>query len=471
VQLQRNDPKQAGHMGWLDDSQKEVMGRLAEALFPKQSTPTNLYPPWDTKYVKDLCTSVKKSSLLQSDVEAEDEAFEEAGAPPPHTDHRQYLRRFQVSQKGKYRLEKEYGGATMTYHGSADIEKHVPNSAKVAMVMMHGARRNADYYFCNLKEIAEKQKYVAPSHALLIAPKFQKYFDKPEDSDVFWNCSGLSNCWPSAGDSDPGSGAIVSSFAMLDQLIELLSNQENFPMLEEILFLGHSAGGQTVLKYSTVTEVVANPHMKLRFAVANPSSYVYFDKNRWAYSCDHSGCSDPVYLEYDPDLGREGWVPQTRKSSKRNNSAYDYLGSMEGKKFICDEEISKVMAWSYGLGFDQVDMVPYIRQRANIAAAKMRFKERDVVFLVGQNDTCSDDLLPFCDKSCWSSRCSRTLMDMRCPGMLQGVNRNVRGKLYMKHLEKFYGLPTHSLVEVPNAGHNSLEVYFSDVAHKLLFAI
>jgi len=96
------------------------------------------------------------------------------------------------------------------------------------------------------------------------------------------------------------------------------------------------------------------------------------------------------------------------------------------------------------------------------------------MFLVSQNDTCTDDLLPVCDASCWTrkskSRCQRTGLDMRCPAMLQGWNRNLRGRLFMKHLQNYYGRPTHTLVEVPGAGHEAAKVYRSQVAHQAIFS-
>jgi len=39
--------------------------------------------------------------------------------------------------------------------------------------------------------------------------------------------------------------------------------------------------------------------------------------------------------------------------------------------------------------------------------------------------------------------------------MLGGWNRNVRAKNYMRHLEAHYGRRVHTLLEVPNTGHQT----------------
>jgi hypothetical protein len=160
--------------------------------------------------------------------------------------------------------------------------------------------------------------------------------------------------------------------------------------------------------------------------------------------------------------------------------------------------------WGYGLHYlDLVDeenpgrgafTVPYLKEHPNISRAVIEFPDRDVRWLVGQNDTCTDDLFPFCDSSCWNRNtvierpegygifnettgltevwnktCYRNQMDMRCAGMLQGVNRNIRAKLYLTHLLKFYGRPVHKLTIVPGSGHEMHKMFLSTQGQLAIF--
>ena len=95
----------------------------------------------------------------------------------------------------------------------------------------------------------------------------------------------------------------VSSYGVLDQLVAAAST---LPRVELITLMGHSSGGQTVQRYAFSTSIVAGrteppaprahaaaagglpgpPRSALprvRYVVANPSSFVYFDDRRWDY--------------------------------------------------------------------------------------------------------------------------------------------------------------------------------------------
>ncbi|CAE8585653.1 unnamed protein product, partial [Polarella glacialis] len=57
----------------------------------------------------------------------------------------------------------------LPYYGSSNFETDVPSNAKIAMIVVHGAGRNALDYFCTFKDI---QNRVDAGSILLIAPKF-----------------------------------------------------------------------------------------------------------------------------------------------------------------------------------------------------------------------------------------------------------------------------------------------------------
>jgi hypothetical protein len=97
----------------------------------------------------------------------------------------------------------------------------------------------------------------------------------------------INNYEISAGNSS------ISSFAVLDVLLETLCNKTNYPQLDRIIVVGHSAGGQTVHRWgvtsdswcfgdgsSNGTHPPANLPL-IRLVSANPRNYAYLDKRRY----------------------------------------------------------------------------------------------------------------------------------------------------------------------------------------------
>jgi hypothetical protein len=159
------------------------------------------------------------------------------------------------------------------------------------------------------------------------------------------------------------------------------------------------------------------------------------------------------------------------------------VSSASGKHFICRTSSSSPEETNYW-GYALIDSHPkeksaYVAD-TDIDQAKEWYKERDVTYFVGQNDTCTDDLLKFCHSDCWQREidnptynqpCGRTKMDMRCAGMLQGPNRRERGKHYMQHLEHYYGNPTHALHTINDVGHEAEAMFLSQPALDVLFPL
>lgn len=74
---------------------------------------------------------------------------------------------------------------------------------------------------------------------------------------------------------------MVTSFDLMDHIVGLLSDKNNFPNLKEIVLTGHSAGGQLVQRYAGGTDIDTKyAHVNFRFVVANPGSYMYLSQNR-----------------------------------------------------------------------------------------------------------------------------------------------------------------------------------------------
>eukprot|EP00932_Pfiesteria_piscicida_P000926 SRR837773.10906.p1 GENE.SRR837773.10906~~SRR837773.10906.p1 ORF type:complete len:604 (-),score=130.86 SRR837773.10906:91-1902(-) len=465
--------------------------KVAESIKMPLIPGTNLTSSWNHELMESMCKGRVPEGLPKFDDDDEDDADEEAfadayeGEEPEQAGRR--LKSAVVAVDGIRRF-KLSSGATMPYYGSADIQQEEASGAEFAVFIFHGAVRDAINYFCSGKVVAEKQAKYPLDKVLLIVLKWHYLVDMPIATDVWWNSSKPWGSWMAGGHSSEDSGATISSFSVIDEfLVYLADNREKYPKLKEILLMGHSAGGQTLHRYSFATHLKP-PHLSteedvrlkrgfrsdldVRFVVANPSSYLYLDKHRWAYVCgdeEHpTSCSTMTYMPFEFDQGRHGYDVDFEYGDK-GWRVTEGLG-VPGKDypFIC--RTHGWNNWFYGLNWKHLKsgfIIPYLAEHPDIEMAVRMYPERDIVYLVGQNDTCWDDEFPFCDQQCWTrkiptSKCYRNHMDMRCPAMLQGPNRKMRALHYIRHLYEFYAKRVHNLFVVPNIGHQGGAIVTSD---------
>lgn len=366
----------------------------------------------------------------------------------------------------EYRLTLMYG-ITFPYRANHLLTNDGHHT--MALFIQHGARRDAADYFCSFMDLMRKQSHHNFDDILLIAPHFQYgHDDYLHPRDAFWNTSKPWGDWRVGAESDPKccgqNGQTVSSFTVLDNMLAILTNKQLYPNLEQISFLGHSAGGQMVQRYAVMSTLAAlwdlGLDVKLRFVIANPSSYTYLDNRRFQYNCGHCSCSRRnCTCDRDCTESSNLLAVPTRHGSSDQFPCYQW----------------NYDRWPYGLG-DFINKhgrhIPYALRDglAGPERALRTYGKLDVVYMVGQNDTCNDGL-PHCDESCWkkADSCSRNQMDIRCPAMLQGPCRRTRAYNYMNFLQQLYSRPTHTLWEVPGVGHDASAMFGSDIGLEVLF--
>jgi hypothetical protein len=147
-----------------------------------------------------------------------------------------------------------------------------------ALIVVHGAGRNADNYFRSA--VAAAFLANALDNTIVISPRFASNGTTCKDSlaagEVNWTCSG--NVWRIGG-AATGNDALTS-FDFADELLRKLARRNVFPNLKQIVFAGHSAGGQFVSRYVMANQVHEQLGVPVSYVIANPSSYAYFDANR-----------------------------------------------------------------------------------------------------------------------------------------------------------------------------------------------
>ncbi|KWV80348.1 hypothetical protein PFLL34_01384 [Pseudomonas fluorescens] len=161
---------------------------------------------------------------------------------------------------------------------SQDWRQPLPKVTR-ALIIVHGRLRNAQTYL--------QSGIDAAAHAgvggstLVIAPQFLNQADVKrnhlDDQVLRWK----GNDWM-AGEASTGPRQI-SSYGALDQIIKHLGNRTLFPALKEIVVAGHSGGGQVVQRFALTGHdhpLLNTEGIRLRYVVANPSSYAYFSPQR-----------------------------------------------------------------------------------------------------------------------------------------------------------------------------------------------
>jgi hypothetical protein len=279
----------------------------------------------------------------------------------------------------------------------ADIER--------AVLVFHGVLRNADVYFASAQAAAQAAPD-ASAHTLLIAPQFLAERDAsayrlPADT-LRWSLTG----WE--GGEAALAPAPVSSFEAVDTLLAILADRHRFPRLTQVVIAGHSGGGQVVQRYAVVgsgESRLVEAGVKLRYVVANPSSYLYFSADR----------------------------PQADGSFAPPAATFACPGFDH---------------WKYGWE----GAPPYARRLAP-AAYESRYVQREVIYLLGAADT--DPQHPALDKS--------------CSGESQGPYRLARGRNYVAYLRLRHPGLAQLEEEVPGVGHDGTRMFGSACGLAALF--
>lgn len=279
----------------------------------------------------------------------------------------------------------------------------------MAAVAVHGAERNADDYYCAMNAAAKLQTNYAADSVGVFALWFWEPQDGPAAGSLFWNGSDPNGVWRFGANAV---GEPVSSYDVLDTIISTLLDTKLYPNLQHLTLVGHSSGGQTVQRFALTTTMSLDS--RLRFVVANPSSFAYLDDKRW----ENQGTAKERLA-----------VPPT--PVRASCPQYD--------------------EWEWGLtpGGEQA---PYIKVN-NTAQYKRVYETRDVRYLIGGDDVCNEAMMP----GCISHGLETTCMDM-----MQGYNRRYRAEHYMKHLATYYGHGVHRSSVVPHVGHDHSLMFESE---------
>ncbi|HEY2483184.1 MAG TPA: hypothetical protein VGI30_13455, partial [Caulobacteraceae bacterium] len=289
-----------------------------------------------------------------------------------------------------------------------------------ALIMVHGALRNADHYFTTATGAAFLAG--ALGDTVVIAPAFHsadgECHDRLAAGEVSWSCGAVS--WRSGGAAvgEPD----LTSFDFMDRLLKRLADRRVFPNLKTIVIAGHSAGGQFVTRYEMANTVHDSLGVAVGYVVANPSSYAWPETARPLPQGDAA-----------PDAARGEW----KDEAARAGYAYGPVAPSAPADFD---------RWPYGLE----DRQGYAA-RASDETLKRQLASRPTTYLLGQVDT-----LPLGG------------FDGSAEAMAQGPTRRARGEAFVKLISERLGAQPR-LIIVPECGHNDRCIFTTDAVLLVLF--
>jgi pimeloyl-ACP methyl ester carboxylesterase len=308
-------------------------------------------------------------------------------------------------------------GRSMVYANYA-LDK--PNTAVTrALIMVHGAGRNADHYFET--SLAAAFLAGAVDNTVVVAPHMIASPEKPEANELLWPERGEN--WRSGGASPTNPS--VTSFDFVDEIVRLLANKKNFPNLKNIVIAGHSAGGQFVARYVMATKINDTPGVRITYVVANPSSYAWPAAVRPL----PTGDADPATADKEA-LGPNGEKVHTQFT-------YGPFDAAKAPNFN---------KWPAGL-----------EGRTGYAAAmtddqlKKQLAERPTTYLLGQVD-----VLPLGG------------FDSSPTAMAQGPTRRARGEAFVKYISENLGAKPNVMI-VPECGHNDRCIFTTNIVFPVIF--
>jgi hypothetical protein len=140
-----------------------------------------------------------------------------------------------------------------------------------AIIVVHGASHNANDYFSYLTSTLNTES--RSTSTVLVAPFFRNTATS-SPMNFYW----ASTSWR---DGQLSSNANkLSSYDVLDKLIERLANKIYFPVLEKIIITGQSSGGRFVHTYAAANHSeTLNPDIAFDYVVSE-SQYFYYPDDR-----------------------------------------------------------------------------------------------------------------------------------------------------------------------------------------------
>ena len=298
-----------------------------------------------------------------------------------------------------------------------------PNRAITrALIMVHGAGRNADHYF----ETAMAAAFLAGAldNTIVLAPRFAAGNDSVKANEIKWPERGSN--WRSGGRVE--ADTTITSFDFVDEIVRKLADKKVFPNLKNVVVAGHSAGGQYATRYEMANRIHGTLGVAMSYVVANPSSYAWPVADR-PLMMGNADTTDA----YKEALGPNG---------EKVNGNFTY-GPFDTTRVARTANYNR---WPSGL--DSLTGYAAATTRAQLVKQLI---ERPTTYLLGQVD-----VLPLGG------------FDSSPNAMAQGPTRRARGEAFFTYVNQKLGAKHHAII-VPECGHNDRCIFTTNIVFPSIF--
>ncbi|WP_157491091.1 hypothetical protein [Flammeovirga sp. SJP92] len=171
----------------------------------------------------------------------------------------------------KVNLDNANSSRTTTFFTSIDLEDDttLPQITSMTLVV-HGLSYDYQGDFQSIYNSVYDVGGI--SSTLIVAPFFS---NNGADNAIFWNGA----IWRIGANSEDGQ----SSFLLLEKFLTNYVFTEKLPNLKNIIFIGHSAGGQFTQRYAALNNLEQQyENYTFKYIVSDPSSYLYINHKRFS---------------------------------------------------------------------------------------------------------------------------------------------------------------------------------------------
>lgn len=156
------------------------------------------------------------------------------------------------------------------------------------LIVVHGHSRDAETYRKSAEQAADQAGQSMTT--LVIVPQFLNETDiarhQLPEKLLRWQGDDWMNGGLSTGQNP------LSSYTVIDEIVARLGDHQQFPDVKEVVIAGHSGGAQVVQRYALLSQdqpALKTAGVQVRYVIANPSSYAYFNEQR-PVAFNHAGC-------------------------------------------------------------------------------------------------------------------------------------------------------------------------------------
>jgi len=295
-----------------------------------------------------------------------------------------------------------------------------------ALIVLHGHPRDANITFDAALSAVDAAG--AADSTVVVAPVFQVVADEvsrcstpgvpaAQSSDLLWTCSS----WMDGGEAENSQG--MTSFAALDALVGEVSRR--WPTVRRVTIAGFSAGAQMLQHYIGFAAFNVSSGVSVRYVVADPGTWLYFDSVRPAEDMDG----------------------QTGNRSNCADASCRVALSTPSASNTC----LNINQWKYG-----IDKLPDVLKRTAVAA-RIRYASAEIDYLEAAEDGGTG-------RGTYSR-----ILDKSCAAMAQGTFRLQRGLNYAAYdRQRIAPAKRRRVTIIPDCAHDVTCVFTSPAARAAL---